>query len=137
MKRLLRLLRWRAQVRYWHRRAAKAEAECGLLKLQLAAERWRNMSREDTFASAAVLGSRNMWGLAPRTGPALQESTKQPAQQPDPYNLSGPDLLEFDTYWKPDAEAGGVPLMEAKRQFIQQVVMPRRMPLNDDPYGVQ
>lgn len=135
MKRLLRLLRWRAQVRYWHRRAAKAEVEVSVLKLQLAAERYRNMSREDTFASAAVLGSRNMWGLAPRTGPALQETPKPLVQQPDPFNLSGPDLMEFETYWKPDAEASGISLIEAKRQFIQQVVIPRRMPLNDDPYG--
>lgn len=139
MKRLLKLFHWRALVRYWHRRAQRAEAEVGALKRQLAAERWRNMQREDTFASAAVLGSRNMWGLAPRSGPAMQQPHAQP-QQPatiDPYSLSGADLMEFETFWKPDAEAAGVPINEAKRRFIQEVVVPRRMPLNDDPFGVQ
>jgi hypothetical protein len=76
-----------------------------------------------------------MWGLAPRSGPAVSEVSK-PVQQPvDPYNLSGADLMEFETFWKPDAEASGVSLHEAKRQFVQQVVIPRRMPLNDDPFG--
>ena len=135
MKRLLRLLRWRAQVRYWHRRAAKAEAEVGLLKLRLSAERWRNMQREDTFASAAVLGSRNMWGLAPRTGPALQETPKQPVPQPNPYALSGPDLMEYELEWKPLADAQGVSDTEAKRQFMLELERRRGNKLQDDPYS--
>lgn len=136
MKRLLKLLHWRALVRYWHRRAQRAEAEVGALKLQLSAERYRNMQREDTFASAAVLGSRNMWGLAPRSGPAVQAPARtESAAAIDPYSLSGADLLEFETFWKPDAEAANIPINEAKRRFIQEVVVPRRMPLNDDPFG--
>lgn len=135
MKRLLKLFHWRALVRYWHRRALRAENEVQQLKLQLAAERWRNMQREDTFASAAVLGSRNMWGLAPRVGPAAQAPARTESAAPDPYSLSGADLMEFETFWKPDAEAMGIPLHQAKLKFINEVVVPRRMPLNDDPYG--
>ena len=128
-------LRYRLRTRRWRLRALAAERERDLLKLQLSAERWRNQAREDTFASAAVLGSRNMWGLAPRSGPAVSGMAKPAPQPPDPFNLSGADLLEFETYWKPDAEANGIAIHEAKRQFVQQVVIPRRMPLNDDPFG--
>ena len=93
------------------------------------------MQREDTFASAAVLGSRNMWGLAPRTGPALQETPKQPAPQPNPYALSGPDLLEYEVEWKPLAEAQGVPDTEARRQFALELERRRGNKLQDDPFG--
>jgi hypothetical protein len=127
-------LRYRLRARRWRARALAAESERDTLKLQLAAERYRNMAREDTFASAAVLGSRGMWGVAPRSGPALGEQQRQPAPTPDPYNLSGADLMEFETFWKPDMPAGMTEL-EAKRQFVRDVVVPRRMPLNDDPYG--
>lgn len=128
-------LRYRLRTRRWRLRALAAERERDLLRLQLSAERWRNQQREDTFASAAVLGSRNMWGLAPRVGPAVSETTKPTSSSTDPYSLSGADLMEFETFWKPDAEAANIPLHEAKRRFMQEVVMPRRMPLNDDPYN--
>jgi hypothetical protein len=127
-------LRYRLRARRWRARALRAESERDVLKLQLSAERWRNQAREDTFASAAVLGSRNMWGLAPRTGPTQAEH-KQAAQQPVPPNWTGADLLEFETYWKSDAAAAGVSEMEAKRQFEQQVIIPRRMPLHDEPFS--
>lgn len=134
LTRLLRINHWRARARYWRGQADAAKREVARLQLSLLAERHRNMAREDTFASAAVLGARNMWGLAPRTGPALSDSPK-PVPQADPYNLSGADLMEFETFWKPDAEASGVSVSEAKRQFVRDVVMPRRMPLNDEPFS--
>lgn len=128
-------LRYRLRARRWRARALNAETELGRVRLQLVAETWRNRTREDTFASASILGARNMWGLAPRTGPAATEDKKPQAPPSDPYQLSGPDLMEFNTFWQPDAEAAGISLQEAKRQFVQQVVLPRRQPLNDDPYS--
>ena len=127
-------LRYRLRARRWRARAVVAEAEVKMLRLLLTAERNRNMLREDTFASAAVLGQRGMWGMAPRSGPAVAPE-KPKAQAPDPYNLSGADLMEFDLEWKPIAEAQGIPMHEAKRRFIAEVVVPRRMPLNDDPFN--
>jgi len=128
--RLLRLNHWRARARYWRKQADLAKREVARLHLSLVAERYRNMQREDTFASAAFLGHRNMWGLAPRTGPAATEEVKKaPAL---PYQWTGADLMEFETFWKPDAEAAGISLAEARRQFEQQVITPRRIPLNDE-----
>ena len=127
-------LKYRIRARRWRERAMKAEAELVSLKLQMIAETWRNRAREDTFASAAVLGSRNMFGIAARSGPAQVE--RKPQSQPvDPYQLSGADLMEFETFWKPDAEAAGIGLTQAKQEFIKQVVLPRRQPLNDDPFN--
>jgi len=135
MRRLFRITHWVARARYWKRQAQTAKAEVARLQLSLLAETWRNRAREDTFASAAILGQRNMWGIAPRTGPAATEQPKPRPQPIDPYQLSGPDLMEFDTFWKPDAEAAGISILQAKQKFINEVVLPRRMPLNDDPYG--
>lgn len=134
MRRLFRIAHWAARARYWRKRVASLERDNARLRLELTAETWRNRSREDTFASAAVLGSRQMWGLAPRVGPAHVEPKQRP-QPVDPYHLSGADQMEFDTFWKPDAEAAGIPLHQAKQRFIAEVVMPRRQPLNDDPFG--
>lgn len=91
-------LRWRIQARYWKRRAFELER-------QLKAERYRNLAREDTFASAAVLGARNMFGLAPRGGPApLTAKNVTPQQSFDPMaGLSSIEKAEFQTYWLPDA----------------------------------
>jgi len=137
MRRLFRILHWQARCRYWRRQAEAAKAEVGRLQLSLIAERCRNMQREDTFVSASILGQRGMWGIAPRSGPALQPTEKPKAQHqpPDPYALSGADLMEFDLEWKPIAEAQGISLIEAKRKFIAEVVVPRRLPLNDEPFA--
>ena len=45
------------------------------------------------------------------------------------------DRQEFDIYWKPDAEAAGVSMQQAKQRFHDEVILPRRQPLNDDPYS--
>ena len=128
MKFLFRFLslRYRIKSRYWQRRALIAERE-------LRAERYRNLAREDVFASAAVLGQRGMFGIAPRVGPAYQ--TPQPRQQPppDPMQLSGADLMEFEIEWKPFIPAH-ITEAQAKQKFINEVVIPRRQPLMDDPF---
>jgi hypothetical protein len=127
---------WRARAKFWQRLAEKAEARAVKAEQQLTAELWRNIQRGDLFTSAAIMGQRGMWGVAPRSGPAeVTEPKKQAAPTADPYDLRGPDLMEFETFWKPDAEAAGIPINEAKRRFVNEVVLPRRMPLNDDPYG--
>src|SRR5258705_3544602 len=96
-------LRYCLRARHWRARAVRAERELALLRLSLLAETYRNRQREDTFASAAVLGQRNMWGIAPRSGPAVSEQPAKAKPQPlNPYNLSGADLMEYETFWKPD-----------------------------------
>jgi hypothetical protein len=127
-------LRYRLRTRRWRLRAQQAEAEVFRLRLQLAAERDRNMEREDTFASASIMGQRGMWGILPRSGPAGAEKVQaKPAS--DPFGLTQIEQMEFDTYWKPDAEAAGIGLAQAKQQFFKEVVLPRRQPLNDDPFN--
>lgn len=126
-------LRYRLRARRWKARAIAAEEEVGRLKLQLSAETWRNRMREDTFASATVLGSRNMWGLAPRSGPAqIDQPRPAPVQPVDPYNFTGPDKLEFEVEYWPYAEANGLSRQQATQRFFQEVILPRRQPLNDD-----
>jgi len=126
---LLRQLNYRSRFRYWRRRAREAERH-------LNAEVWRNRMREDMFVSAAVMGSRGMVGIVPRETPAYKKRTFKHGELPvDPHALSGSDLLEFQTYWLPDAEAAGISPQQAKDEFYRRVVAPRRLPLNDDPYA--
>lgn len=126
MKRLLQLFRFRAQVRYWRHRALKAEG-------QLDAERCRNQTREDFFVSASVMGTRGMFGIAPRIGPAQTGKPTSPLQQA-PLAMTGADRLEFETLWLPDARAAGVDDNTALRDFMQEIAK-RRVPLNDEPYS--
>lgn len=133
--RLFRINHWRARARFWRQQAESAKREVARLQLSLLAERYRNLNREDYFVSAAVMGGRGMVGIVPRSGPAVSETPRVAPPAPDPYNLSGADLMEFDLEWKPLAEAQGISMQEAKRQFVRDVVMPRRIPLNDDPFS--
>ena len=135
MKRLFRILHWQARCRYWRKQAEAAKREVARLQLSLLAERYRNLTREDMFVSASVMGARGMYGVAPRGGPALVEPSQPKVPAVDPYQLSGADLMEFETFWKPDAEAAGISLVVAKQKFIQEVVIPRRAPLQDDPFS--
>ena len=128
-------MRLAARARYWRRRALRAEAQAKQQALELSAEMARNREREDTFVSATVMGTRGMYGVAPRTGPALKPVKQLPAPTTMDDGLTYADRLEFDLYWKPDAEAAGVDLATAKRKYMEEVVLPRRMPLNDDPYN--
>jgi len=93
-----------------------------LLTLQMEAEIWRNRTREDTFASAAILGSRNMYGLAPRTGPAPLEKQAAPQQSFDPMTgLNQIEKAEFQMYWLPDAKAAGISDAQALNGFRQEL----------------
>jgi len=135
MRRLFRILHWQARCRYWRRQAEAAKAEVARLQLSLLAERYRNLHREDMFVSASVMGHRGMWGVAPRGGPAQQPEAKKVTPPPDPYALSGADLMEFNTEWMPIADAKGIGRQTALEQFYRDVLVPRRIPLNDDPFG--
>ena len=125
MKRLLRLLRLRSQVRYWRKRAWLAEA-------RLEAESNRNRQREDMFVSASVMGARGMWGVPPRVGPALQQHKR--TDVPASPLMTGADQLEFETFWLPDARLAGVSAQQALAEFTQEL-QKRKVPLNDDPYS--
>lgn len=129
--------RWRARAKFYQRQAAKLEAALKDIRDDLDAEIWRNRAREDTFVSAAVMGARGMFGVPPRTGPALQRPSQpvQPFHPSDPFEtiLTGADKMEFETLWWPDAQRAGVTLANARQEFLQ-TVMQRRQPLNDEPF---
>lgn len=130
--------RWRARAKHYQRQAAKLEAALKELREDLEAETFRNRAREDTFVSAAVMGSRGMFGVPPRTGPAIQRQAQpEPFHPTDPWDslLTGADRLEFETNWWPDAQRANVSLVTAKQQFMEEVAARRR--LNDEPFGVQ
>lgn len=142
---MIRFFRLLVRVRYWKRRALSAEkrhldlteqfaAEKAALQSQMEAERWRNVAREDTYASATILGGRGMWGVAPRTGPA---STQRPtsllevASQSGVPVMSGPDRMEFETQWLPYAEQNGISRQQAERDFLRELA--NRKALHDEP----
>lgn len=132
IKRLFRWIHWRARARYWRHRALEAEAS-------LEAERWRNLEREDTLVTVPMrLGG--LWGMSARSGPAPTRQPQRIAAAPltgpsDPWHaLSWADKNEFEMFWKADAEAAGVPLQQARQQFLAELAS-RRTPLNDDPFG--
>src|SRR5262245_35856096 len=101
---LVKQYRFRARVRQYRRQIERLEAELAILKREFEAETWRNRSREDMFVSAAVMGARGMWGVAPRSASAYQPKPDKPqAPAYDPYQFYGPDLMEFNTFWLPDA----------------------------------
>ena len=137
MRLLSTLFRLRVRVRYWKRRALKAEAQAQLLIEQLDAEMWRNRDREDTFVSASIMGQRQMFGVPPRSGPAIPPSA--PIKSVNPYptwdaGLTWADKQEYELEWKPDAERAGVNPQQAQRDFLEKIAS-RRLSLNDDPYN--
>jgi hypothetical protein len=138
---MIRLLRLLAKVRYWKRRALLAETRCldlieqhaaALTKMRekMDAEFYRNMSREDTFVSASILGARGMWGVAPRTGPAQTQKPPSLLEQAAPV-MTGADRMEFDQYWWPDAMRNNVTRQQAEKDFLQELA--KRKALNDEP----
>lgn len=129
-KRLFRWQYWRWRSKYWRHRAIKAEK-------QLAAEMWRDRERSDILASASIRAI-GMFGLEPRTAPAVVKQPRRsivPASYPgtDQDGFTYADRMEFEMMWWPDAQAAGVSLRDAKTKFLQEVIIPRRSPLNDEP----
>jgi hypothetical protein len=126
-------LRWRIKARYWRRRAILAERE-------LKAEMWRNRAREDELITVPQR-MQGLFGIPAREAPAplvrnVSRPTSQLVKSTDPWDsLSWADRQEFDMYWKDDAAAAGVPLMQARERFLAEVVIPRRQPLMDDVIG--
>jgi hypothetical protein len=125
---------WRNRSRYWRAKCRAAEVRYGQLLLQAEAERWRNVAREDTFASASILGARAMWGVAPRTGPAATQrppSLLDVANQSGLPTMTGPDRMEFETEWLPFALRNGISRQQAENEFLQELT--KRKALNDEP----
>ncbi len=125
---------WRAATKFWRKRALKAEAS-------LEAEMLRNREREDTLITVPMRAM-GLFGIPAREAPAplvrnVSRPTSQLVKSTDPWDsLSWADRQEFDMYWKDDAAAAGVPLMQARERFLAEVVIPRRQPLMDEPFGM-
>ncbi len=134
MRRLLRILHWQARCRYWRGQAEAAKREVARLQLSLLAERYRNLAREDTFVSATVMGGRQMYGVSPRSGPALQPSAKEIAAPTDPWQqLPWADKAEFQTEWWPLAQERGRSEVQARQDFMAELA--NRRQLNDEPFS--
>lgn len=130
-------LRYRLRSRRWRFRALAAEAKVRFLEMQLRVESDRNREREDSFVSATVMGSRGMFGVAPRTGSAMKQAGQSSTQRTEPWDgLSYAERNEFDMFWKKEAEAAGIPIAQAKQQFMIELAS-RKQPLNDDFAGMQ
>jgi hypothetical protein len=121
---------WRKRARYWRMKCRAAEARYVLLEIQAKAEYYRNMSREDTFASAAILGAKGMFGVAPRVGPAATHQPQSILQTVAP-TMSGVDRMEFDTQWLPYAIQNGISPQQAEGDFLKELA--QRKALNDEP----
>lgn len=129
MKRFFRILHWAARSRYWKQRALKAEAaresirqsltdDIAELQAQLNAELWRQVERGDMFTSAAIMGTRQMYGIPPRVGPApVKKDTPQQNSYDPMVGLSGIEKMEFQTYWLPDALRAGITEATALNSF--------------------
>jgi hypothetical protein len=132
IKRIFRWRHWRARAKFWRHRALKAEAS-------LEAEMWRNRAREDELITVPQRMA-GLWGMPPRSEPAVVKQVNASPSRAltapaDPWDgLTGTEKWEFDMEWKQAAEAAGIPLAQAKQDFMNEIAM-RRQPLNDDPYG--
>lgn len=131
---MIKLFRLLTRIRYWRLRALGAEAELEQVKLQAEAERWRNIGREDCFVSAAIMGSRGMWGVPPRTAPA--EAQRQPQQQSaallDPFGaLPFFQKAEFEAEWWPIAQTLGKSRQQAQNDYLMDLA--KRKSFNDEP----
>ena len=135
--RFLRILHWRARAKFYRLKAEKLERTVSMLRRELNAEMERNREREDVFVSATVMGGRQMYGIPPRVGPALQSAAPTPTQSPlDPWQqLPWADKAEFQTEWLPLAIQRGRSEMQARQDFMAELA--NRKQLNDEPFSVQ
>ena len=129
---MIKLLRLYTRLRYWRLRAMQLERDLAATKAQAEAEMYRNREREDVFVSAAVLGSRGMIGLPPRSGPAAQPQQHRLVESPDPWTaLNFNERAEFETEWLADAMRNGIPRQKAQNDFLLELA--RRKRFNDEP----
>lgn len=99
---------------------------------------WRDRERSDIFATISMRAA-GLFGMEARSGPAVSQPKRAPvtpASFPgtDQDGFTWADKQEFMMHWKPAAEAAGVSEQDAKQRFLQEVVIPRRSPLNDEPF---
>ena len=140
----MKLFRLATRLRYWKRRALAAEqavvtmqaycdSQVSEARLREEAERWRNVEREDMFVSAAILGSRGMIGIPPRSGPALKPVSQQRLlTTPDPWDaVTGAEKMEYETFYRPDGLAMGLTEIQIRQRFMQDLA--QRKALNDKP----
>jgi hypothetical protein len=113
--RLLGWFRKLGESEYWRMRALKAEA-------RLEAETWRNREREDTLATVPMRAM-GMFGMTPRSAPAgVASQPTRLLQTADPFeSLSAMDKMEFQTQWLEAAKTNGIPIDQAKRDFVLMV----------------
>jgi len=129
---LIKLLRLYGRLRYWRSRALRAETRLIELSAQAEAERWRNVSREDTFVSAAVLGGRGMVGIPPRSGPAETGQPSRFVTAADPWQaLTRIEHDEFEKEWLVDAVTHNVSPQQARNDFLAELA--KRKSFNDEP----
>lgn len=128
----MKFFRLLVKIRYWRLRALGAESELKTVRAQAEAERWRNQGREDMFASAAIMGSRGMWGVPPRTSPAELKQVNQVMPSLDPFSqLAFKDKAEFEAFWWPDAQIVGRNRQQAQNDFLMELA--KRKSFNDEP----
>jgi hypothetical protein len=128
----VRFFRLLARIRYWRNRALRAETRIIEISAQAEAERYRNMSREDMFASAAALQSRGIIGIPPRTGPAQQPQQPRLVDAPDPMAaLSYIEKMEFQTQWLAPGLAEGHSKQRVEQDFLRELA--NRKSFNDEP----
>jgi hypothetical protein len=127
----MKFFRLLARIRYWRNRALRAETRIIEISAQAEAERYRNMSREDAFASAACLQGRGMVGIVPRDAPAETRRSRF-VEQVDPWQaLTRIEKDEFEKEWLVDAITHGVDPRRAQQDYLKELA--RRKQFNDEP----
>ena len=135
---MMKFFRLYARLRYWRTKANYLEKKLAIergrvldVQAQAEAERYRNLEREDMFVSATVMGTRGMYGVPPRVGPAQVKQIPQLAQAADPWSaLHFNEKAEFETEWMPAAEAYGKSRQQAQQDFLLELA--NRKSLNDE-----
>lgn len=129
---MIKFLRLYVRLRYWRLRVIRLEYELMEVKAAAKAERYRNLMREDTFVSAAVLGGRGMIGLSPRSGPAEVAQPRRLVEAADPWAvLTGIEKMEFQTEWVQLGLDKGYSMQRIQQDFLQELA--NRKAFSDEP----